>query len=569
MARLDRLAPVREVAQIGAVIGREFGYELLAAVASLPEDELAHALDELVNSELVFRRGLPPHAIYTFKHALVQDAAYASLLRGKRQQLHGRIAAVLEERFPDAAEDTPELLARHFAEAGLAPQAVDYLQKAGQRATERSAYAEAIGHLQQGLELLQALPDSPERTLQELDLRLALGAALMASRGYAGPEVEATYLRARELCDQAGETPRLFPVLHGLYRFHHVRGELQAAREAGEHLFRLAQSLGDRALYVEAHRALGVPLFWLGEVSAALEQLEQGAAAYNAARQRPHASVYGIDPGVVCQSYAALALWQLGRPRQALDRSNEALELARDLSHPQSLALALVWGAWLRQLRREPRPAREHAEAAVALCTEQGFPLWLSMAVILQGWALTEEDGEEQGIAQMRQGLADLRATGAGLWRPSFIALLAKAHGRVGRIADGLGLLDEALAIASRNSERAHQAELHRVRGELLLIAGGTAYETEAEACFREALAVARRQEARSFELRAATSLARLMANYGRYAEAYHTLDPVLAWFTEGFSTADLQGAKTLLEELASLSTPSRSKHLRRFANGA
>ncbi|MGE3294947.1 MAG: AAA family ATPase, partial [Geminicoccaceae bacterium] len=553
MARLDRLAPVREVAQIGAVIGREFGQELLAAVASLPDDELARALGELVGSELVFRRGLPPHAVYTFKHALVQDAAYASLLRGKRQQLHGRIAAVLEERFPDKVQDAPELLARHFAEAGLAPQAVVYLQRAGERATERSAYAEAIGHLKQGLTLLQALPDSSERALQELDLRLALGAALMASRGYAGPEVEATYLRARELCNQAGETPRLFPVLHGLYRFHHVRGELQAAREAGEHLFRLARSLGDRTLYVEAHRALGVPLFWLGEVSTALEQLEQGAAAYDAAQQRPHASVYGIDPGVVCQSYAALALWQLGRPRQALDRSNGALELARGLSHPQSLALALVWGAWLRQLRREPRPARQHAEAAVALCTEQGFPLWLSMAVILRGWALAEEDDQEEGIALMRQGLADLQATGAGLWQPSFIALLAEAHGTVGRIADGLGLLHEALTIASRNSERVHEAELHRVRGELLRRTCGSADEAGAEVCFREALAVARRQEARSFELRAATSLARLMADDGRYAEAYRTLDPVLARFSEGFSTADLQEARVLLEGLASL----------------
>jgi class 3 adenylate cyclase/predicted ATPase len=568
MARLDRLAPVREVAQVGAVIGREFGHELLAAVVPLPNDELAHALAELVDSELVFRRGTPPHAVYTFKHALVQDAAYASLLRGKRQQLHGRIAAVLEGRFPEAAEAEPELLARHFAEAGIGPQAIAYLRKAGERAAERSAYAEAIGHLKQGLELLQALPDGPERILQELDLQLALGAALMATRGYAGPEVEETYLRARELCDRAGETPRLFPVLHGLYRFHHVRGELQAAREAGEHLLRLAQSLGDHTLFVEARRAFGVPLFWLGEVTAALEQLEHGAAVYDPARHRPHASVYGIDPGVVCLSYAALALWQLGRPRQALDRSHEALSLARNLSHPQSVALALVWGAWLRQLRREPRPAREHAEAAAALCAEQGFPLWLAMAVILLGWASAEEGQEEEGIARMRQGLADLRATGAGLWRPSFLALLAKAHGRVGRVADGLGVLDEAFAMTSRNGERAHEAELHRIQGELLL-AGGTADGAGAEACFREALAVARRQEARSFELRAATSLARLYADRGRCAEAHYVLAPVHGWFTEGFSTADLKEAKILLEEWRPCRLCQQAITVGQFENGA
>jgi predicted ATPase len=279
MARLDRLAPVKEVAQIGAVIGREFDHELLAAVAPLSGHELAHALTELVDSELVFRRGAPPHATYTFKHALVQDAAYASLLRGKRQQLHARIAIVLEERFPETAETRPELLARHFAEAGLDQQAIAYLRRAGERAIERSAYAEAIGHLTQGLELLQALPEGPERVLQELDLRIALGSALMATRGYAGPEVEETYLRARELCRQVDEAPRLFPVLHGLYRFYHVRGELQAAREVGEQLLHLAQSLRDPALFVEAHRALGVPLFWLGDVRSALAQLNRGIVA--------------------------------------------------------------------------------------------------------------------------------------------------------------------------------------------------------------------------------------------------------------------------------------------------
>ena len=245
-----------------------------------------------------------------------------------------------------------------------------------------------------------------------------------------------------------------------------------------------ARASGEPALFVEAHRALGVPLFWLGEVTAALEQLEQGAAAYDADRHRSHASAYGIDPGVVCLSYAALALWQLGRPRQALDRSHEALSLARDLSHPQSLALALVWAAWLRQLRREPQPAREHAEAAMALCAEQGFPLWLSMAVILRGWALAEEGQGEEGIARMRQGLADLRATGAGLWRPSFLALLAEAHGRAGRPEEGLGALDEALAMVARNGERAHEAELHRLRGELLLRGRDERTRPRAEACF-------------------------------------------------------------------------------------
>jgi predicted ATPase len=557
MARLDRLAPVREIAQVGAVIGREFRHELLAAVAPISGDELAHALTELVDSELVFRRGAAPHATYTFKHALVQDAAYASLLRGKRQQLHARIAQVLEERFPETAETQPELLARHLAEAGLALQAVAYLQKAGNRASERSAYAEAVGHLNRGLELLATLSDSPERVLQELDLRIGLGAALMATRGYAAPEVAESYLRARELCRLVGDTPRLFPVLHGLYRFHHVRGELRAAREAGEQLLRLAERLGDPALFAEAHRALGVPLFWLGDMTAALAQLEKGALAYDADRCRSHASVYGIDPGVVCLSYAALALWQLGYPRRALERSDEALGLARDLSHPQSLALALVWAAWLRQLRGEEQPAREHAEAAVALCAEQGFPLWRAMGIILRGWAWFEEGRREEGIEQMRQGLADLRATGAELWRPSFLALLAEAYGRTGRPEEGLDALDEALTMVSKNSERAHEAELHRLRGELLR-SSGTKDEPKVEAAFQEALGIARQQAAKSLELRAAVSLARFWADHGQASEARDLLAGVYGWFTDGFDTADLSGAKALLEELDRCEQPTR-----------
>jgi predicted ATPase len=343
---------------------------------------------------------------------------------------------------------------------------------------------------------------------------------------------------------------RLFPVLHGLYRFYHVRGELQAAREVGEQLLQLAQSLRDPALFVEAHRALGVPFFWLGEVKSAIAQLDQGIAAYVAQRHRSHASVYGIDPGVVCLSYSALGLWHLGHTRRALDRSQEALNLARDLSHLHSLALALVWAAWLRQFRREGLVAREHADAAVALCAEQGFPLWMSMGTILRGWALAGEGRGEEGLAQMRQGLADLRATGAGLWRPSFLALLAEAHGRTGTPDDGLGVLDEALAIASKSGERFYEAELHRLQGELLLV-GRARNEPRAEKCFREALGIARRQEAKSFELRAASSLAHLWIKQGRRAEARNLLAPVYGWFTEGFETPDLKDAKALLDELA------------------
>jgi len=549
MARLDRFAPVKEVAQIGAVFGREFSYQLLAAVIDIPAAQLDQALGQLVASELVFQRGTPPEAMYSFKHALVQDTAYQSLLRSKRHQLHAKIARMMEERFPEIAEARPELLAHHFTEAGLASQAIVYRQRAGERDLERSAYAEAISQLKQGLELLEALPDRPDRVRQELSLRLALGSALTATRGYADPEVGDAYLQARELCRELGEAPpQLFPALHGLYRFYHVRGQLQAAREPGEQLLKMAVSVQDSGLFVEAHRALGVPLFWLGDVTRALENLEQGARLYRAQKHRSHATMFGTDPGVVCLSYGALALWHVGHPEQAYNRSCEALALARNLSHHHSLALALVFAAWLHQFRREPRAAREHAEAAIAICSEQGFPLFMSMGTILRGWALGQEGRGEEGVAQMRRGLADLRATGAGLWQPTFLSLIAEADGRIGQARRGLEVLGEAMAIVDRNDERFYEAELHRLKGELLL--STPADPSGAERCFRIALEIAGRQRAKSLELRAACSLARLCAREGRRSEAHDLVAPIYGSFSEGFGMPDHQEAKALLDQL-------------------
>jgi class 3 adenylate cyclase/predicted ATPase len=549
MARLDRFAPVKEVAQIGAVFGREFSYQLLAAVIDIPAAQLDQALGQLVASELVFQRGTPPEAMYSFKHALVQDTAYQSLLRSKRHQLHAKIARMMEERFPEIAEARPELLAHHFTEAGLASQAIVYRQRAGERDLERSAYAEAISQLKQGLELLEALPDRPERVRQELSLRLALGSALTATRGYADPEVGDAYLQARELCRELGEAPpQLFPALHGLYRFYHVRGQLQAAREPGEQLLKMAVSVQDSGLFVEAHRALGVPLFWLGDVTRALENLEQGARLYRAQKHRSHATMFGTDPGVVCLSYGALALWHVGHPEQAYNRSCEALALARNLSHHHSLALALVFAAWLHQFRREPQAAREHAEAAIAICAEQGFPLFMSMGTILRGWALGQEGRGEEGVAQMRRGLADLRATGAGLWQPTFLSLIAEADGRIGQARRGLEVLGEAMAIVDRNDERFYETELHRLKGELLL--STPADPSGAERCFRIALEIAGRQRAKSLELRAACSLARLCAREGRRSEAHDLVAPIYGSFSEGFGMPDHQEAKALLDQL-------------------
>src|SRR5262249_53056139 len=302
MARLDRLATVKSLAQLGATLGREFSYELLQAVSPWDEGTLRHGLQQLVEAEFLYQQGLPPQATYLFKHALIHDAAYQSLLRSTRQQYHQRIAQVLEARFPETVETQPELVAHHYTEAGLTAQAIPYWQRAGQRAVERSANLEAVAHLTKGLALLATLPDTPERAQQELVVQTTLGPALLVTKGYAAPEVLQAYARARELCQQVGETPRLFQVLRGLWNFYLIRMELQTTRELGEHLLTLAQHIGDPALLLEAHCALGCTVDYLGEFAAAQAHYAQGIALYDPQQHRSHAVRYGQDPGVVCRA---------------------------------------------------------------------------------------------------------------------------------------------------------------------------------------------------------------------------------------------------------------------------
>ncbi len=550
MARLDRLGAINEVAQLAATLGRTFSHELLAAVSPLKESELQEALTQLVHAQLIYHRGLPPDVTYEFKHALVEDTAYRSLLESTRQQYHRRVARVLEEQFPETAQTEPELLAQHYTEAGLAEQAIDYWQSAGERASEHSANVEAVAHLEKGLELIKSLSETPEHAKQELGLLITLGPVLMSTKGEAAPEVEKAYARARELCEQVGDTPQLFPVLRGLWICYLERAALQPARELGEQLLTLAERQQESALLLEAHRALGLSLFWQGELASAQVHLEQGIALYDRQQHRSHAVLYGLDPGVHCLSYAAWALWLLGYPDRAMQRSHEALAWAQELSHPFSLAAALYFTARLHQYRREGPLTRERAEAAVTLSTEQGIPEWLAVASILRGWALADHGGQgEAGIAQMHQGLAAGQATGGELGRSLFLALLGEAYGNEGQTAEGLRVLAEALAVADKNGEHVYEAELRRVEGELRLKQG--AAETAGEECFRQALEFARRQQAKSLELRAATSLSRLWHDQGKRSEARTLLAPIYDWFTEGFDTADLKEAKALLEELA------------------
>jgi class 3 adenylate cyclase/predicted ATPase len=551
MARLDRLASVKEIAQLGAVLGREFAYVLLQAVTPLEDPILQQSLAQLVEAELLYQRGHPPQATYLFKHALVQDAAYQSLLKSTRQQYHQRIAQVLETQFPETAETQPELLAHHYTEAGLPAQSIPYWQWAGNRASQRSAYMEAVAHLTKGLEVLKVLPNTAERTQQELALQTTLGPALMATRGFAAPEVQHAYARAQELCQQAGESPQLFSVLRGLWNFSLVRAELQKARRLGEQLLTLAQRQPAPALLLEAYFVLGLSLFWLGEPVSARARLEQSISLYDPQHHRAHALHYGLEPGVICLSYAAVTLWTLGYPDQALESIGKALLLAaQEPSHPFSLAQSFSWAVRLHWLRRERQAAHERTVALMALASEQEFAYWLAWGTISQGRTLVEQGQAEDGIVRIRQGLAAHRATGGELSRPWFLAMLAEAYGMRGQADEGLCVLAEALTTAYQTGDRYFEAELYRLKGELLLQQTSPDVH-QAETCFQQALTIARHQQAKSLELRAAMSLARLWQQQGKRAEAHALLAPVYGWFTEGFDTADLQEAHALLEAVA------------------
>jgi class 3 adenylate cyclase/predicted ATPase len=550
MARLDRLATVKGLAQLGATLGREFAYALLHAVSPWDEGTLQRGLHQLVEAEFLYQQGLPPQATYVFKHALIQEAAYQSLLKSTRQQYHQRIAQVLAERFPETAETQPELLAHHCTEAGLSAQAVTYWQHAGQRALERSATLEAVAHLTKGLEVLGTLPDTPERAQQELVMQITLGPALMTTKGFIIPEVEHVYARARVLCQQVGDARQLFRVLWGLWGLwylHHAPGQFQRACEVGEELLGVARQLQEPELFVVAHRTLGNSSFWLGELGLAHTHIQHALALYDPQQMRDHAVRYGQDSGVGCRGLGAMNLWLLGYPDQARQWSEVALTQAQGLHHVFTLQQALVFSAILHQLRREAAVALERAETQRALCTEHGFADYLRWGTVLWGSALAAQGAWAEGLAQMREGLAALQPRGGP--RLLFLGLLVEACERAGQVEEGLRALHEAQEVMQTSDERLYAAEVYRLQGELLL-QQPAAQQGEAEEYFHQALTVARRQQAKSLELRAAMSLSRLWQQQVKRTEAYELLAPIYGWFTEGFDTADLQEARALLEAL-------------------
>ncbi len=558
MARLDQLSSTaRDVAQIGAVLGRAFSYALLRAVWPSDEQRLARGLAQLVEAELIFQKGVLPQARWVFKHALLQDTAYQSVLKSRRQQMHQQVADVLVKQFSDIRHQQPELVAHHYTEAGLLDQAIGFWQYAGEQAVQRSAHREGIGHFLKGLALLNELPETPDRTQRELTIQTRLGPSLMATKGYAAPEVERAYARAQELCQQLGETPQSFPVLRGLWVVHEMRAELRTARQLGEQLLALAHHLDDPDLLIEVHRALGNTLLWTGEFAQAREHLQKALALHKPEQHTALAFQYGTDPRTVCLLYETLALWVLGYPAQALHKSREALARAEEGARPYrlSLAVALNWTGLLHQLRGEAEVTYERAVAGIALARQCGFPDWEMIGTIFRDWAVAAQSSNEAPVEQLQQVIAAWGATGAELLRPYFLGLLAEQYGKVGRTEKGLALLDEALAVVNTSAERFSEAELYRLRGELLVRdadrrSAQTRTPSEAEGCFQKALFVARQQGAKSWELRAATSLARQWGKQGKRESARRVLTETTDWFTEGRETRDFQAAHALLAEL-------------------
>jgi class 3 adenylate cyclase/predicted ATPase len=551
MARLDRLAPVKEIAQIGAAIGREFSFPLLSAVVARDEGALKLALTQLEEAELVFRHGEPPEAVYSFKHALVQDAAYESLLKGRRQVLHRRIAEVLCDRFPASAEKEPAVVAHHFTHAGLTDAAVEWHGKAGDQAIRRSAYVEAIAHLGKAISLAEGLTDEPAHRLLRLRLQIAYGNALIATRGHAAPEATAAFARAQEIAARIDDVTERFPAYFGIWASTYVRGELALFQDVADTFLRDADSQPGSPEAGIAHRVFGSTCWYQGDFARARAHLEQAVAASDAERDHALSFRFVQEPGVSAMLFLALVLWPLGEVDQACRLAEEAVAHAAQNRHVPTLVWSHCHRLHFEAMRCDASRAIPHAEALVGLGREHDLPLWLAAGIFYQGWARWHAGDRESGTAGMREGMAQFRDQGSVWFKPLFGTLLAQAEGQVGRVEAGLAQFGDLQAEIEQTGQHWFDAEMHRQRGELLLRRAPD--ETAAaEGAFMLSLAVARRQQTKTFELRAATSLARLWRRQGKRDEARDLLAPVYGWFTEGFDTLDLKEARALLNELAS-----------------
>jgi len=553
LARLDRLRGVgKDVAQLAAVLGRDFTYQLVRHVASFDEMSLQQGLELLVQAGLLHHQGKPPEAKYMFKHALVQQAAYQSLVKSERQRFHRRTAQVLTESFPEIAEVEPELLAYHHAEAGNAREAIAFWERAGKRAIQRSALVEAIDHYTRAEEALRTLPEGTERDLKELSLLLAMGSPLMSVHGYAAPEVERTYGRARELARSAGGQGELFPAMQGLWQFYYVRGMLPTSRALGEQLLEIAEEAGSSSYLLLAHRCVASSAFLQGDFRSCSAHTRAGMSLYRMEEHGELALRTGHDPGVAHGVYQAWTLWMLGYADQSVACVDDTIELAERLEHPLTMAYALCFAALMRNHRGDHAIARDLAEEALVITTEHRFALWSAWAKMQQGWGIAGLGDFERGIPLMREGLEGWKNTGARVGFTFFPVTLAEMCIDAGRLEDAATLLDDSVPVIEKNDEHFFEAELWRLKGELSLRLGPEQAPSaaEAERLFERAIELSRTQDAKAWELRSWLSRARLWAANGRKAEALAALTAVYSWFTEGFESEDLRAARALVEEL-------------------
>ncbi len=548
MGRVNRLPEgAREILQIGSAINREFSYKLMAMVTGLSEHDLMSRLSILMYAGLIYERGAYPESSYVFKHFLIQEACYESLPTSTRRRYHRAIAEAMERSFHDKRPGKPEVVAHHFSQAGLVERALPYWSKAASNAIRRSANTEGIAYLRQALETIGTLPTTRETMQQELDLLLLLGPALMAVKGYAAREVEKIFARARELVHDLGAAGSLLSVLRGLWGYYIVRADLGTARDLAEQTMRMAEHGTKPSMVLWGLYMSAMTRFHLGDFVAAGDHFKKGGTLYDVRKRGSHRALQ--DPGVACLSYQAPLLWLVGFQEQALRKSLEALSLAEELSHPFSLVYALNIAALTSQLAQRVEEVLERAEASISLCSRHGMPYWSAWGPILKGWALASKGRTKEGIELQRQGLADYVAGGATLACPYFHCLLVEALAKEGRFEEGLRVTEDALIHVYSTGDRWFEAELHRLKGELLLAISATIH-ADAEACYQEAFRVARLQGAKSLELRTAMSLGLLRQQQGRNEEAFQIISEVYRGFEEGFQCEDLKKARTLIEQL-------------------
>ena len=550
VARLDRLAAIKEIAQLGAVIGRQFSYTLIAAAAKVDDGNLSNALTQLVDAELLFRRGTPPNSTYTFKHALLQDAAYNSLLSSKRQLLHAHIVRALEQQFSDIVETEPELLAHHCVGAGFNQKAIEYWRNASKHAIQNSAYTEAMAHLNKGLDLLQQLPAERERDRLELGLQTARAMVYQATKGFSAQETGAAYARARELCDQLDDAAEVFPTLHGIYLFHGLRAEHELSSEIATECLQRAQQQQDSLLLTIAHRVIGSMFLVLGNFTSARDHIEQVMTLYDPEQHRQAVFTYGVDPKSIGLAHAGQILFSLGYLDQSLAASEQAIAHSDQLKHGYNLGYALFWYNVVGIQRGNAVAVSKRAQRLISLGTEQGFPTWIVFGTFQHGVALAQLGKLEQGIKQMRRGLDEYLTLEIDLFRPNKLAALALALAEAGELEQALELLNEAMATVQRTKECWFEAELYRIKGKLLRLKNTAEAIEEAEICLLTALDIGRQQQAKFWQLRAANELAILWREQNQRQQAKELLTPIYQWFSEGFDSPDLKQAGALVEEL-------------------